>query len=773
MVGMDGCYSLIAVLSTLVAIARAVVVNVTSPTITSTDLSSITTDAPSAAVSCPYDCTILGASVVWYWYPSIITQIVATEVVVVTTQSDHLTTITSVAPATTSFPFPTFASWDVYTVNQTVLEVDSSLTITWPTPLIVGNAVSLKAQYLTSKDGKAYCTTIDRGIDDGLFTISVPETDYSRLPYVDYKVPASYKDKWSPVSGSSCVGPGGGIPSGNVPVLSLTETVTSIRASLAADHTTPSAASSHMVLSSLPQPLKTSYVPKSTPPPESSPSSSKPDPIVPSTVPVNQPGNSQPTPIPQGSENTPSVVNSQSPTSVQVTPIAGGTPPAPVGATTQDPKPGDTVVSPKPDVASTPEAPAGLQSTSLMPQVTNYPPLISTAGMVATKNSLGQYVVGSQTLTPGVPGITIDGTVVSIPPSPNNPISNEWVIPQVSPPGQDIVVVNSLTFSHGSGVNLVLGTQTIAPGSPAVDISGTPISLAASGAALVAGSSTVPITEVSASNIVLNGLTFSHGSGPNLVIGTQTITPGSPAVEISGTPISLAVSGTAVVAGSSTVALAAPSASNIVINDFTFTQGPGSDLVIGTQTITPGSPAVMVSGTPISLAVSETALIVGSSTAPYPLTTAPPSLSSANNVVTIDGLTLTQGPNSGLLIGTQTLLPGASAITISGTTSISLSPSGNSIVIDGFNSFPVPSPTGEPTILEFGGSSYTEISGSAFLIGTQTLVEGGAPITVNGTLMSLAPSGTAIQVGTQVEALTTTTQGMGVVMIRVDSLVGR
>jgi hypothetical protein len=88
-------------------------------------------------------------------------------------------------------------------------------------------------------------------------------------------------------------------------------------------------------------------------------------------------------------------------------------------------------------------------------------------------------------------------------------------------------------------------------------------------------------------------------------------------------------------------------------------------------------------------------------------------------------------------IGTQTLIAGAPAVTVSGTV-ISIAPGGSSIVIDGS----------------------TQAIGAIFsstpeyiVAGSQTLKVGGPAITVSGTVVSLLPGGSSIVVGSSTEAL--------------------
>jgi hypothetical protein len=66
------------------------------------------------------------------------------------------------------------------------------------------------------------------------------------------------------------------------------------------------------------------------------------------------------------------------------------------------------------------------------------------------------------------------------------------------------------------------------------------------------------------SALTINGQTIAPNSQGDFVIGTQTLTPGGPAITVSGTPISLAPSATAIVVGGSTTALG-----SVIIPTFT------------------------------------------------------------------------------------------------------------------------------------------------------------------------------------------------------------
>jgi hypothetical protein len=106
---------------------------------------------------------------------------------------------------------------------------------------------------------------------------------------------------------------------------------------------------------------------------------------------------------------------------------------------------------------------------------------------------------------------------------------------------------------------------------------------------------------------------------------------------------------------------------------------PSSPIVIGSQTLIPGGPAGIISGTPVSIAPSATAIIVGGSTIPVPVPVAGgPTPTGA--AITVDGQTITANPAGAFVINGQTLVPGGPAITVAGTP-VSLGPQGTDVVV--------------------------------------------------------------------------------------------
>jgi hypothetical protein len=172
--------------------------------------------------------------------------------------------------------------------------------------------------------------------------------------------------------------------------------------------------------------------------------------------------------------------------------------------------------------------------------------------------------------------------------------------------------------------------------------------------------------------------------------------------------------------------------------------------LVGSQTLAVGGSAITVAGTTISMASSG--IVING----HPQSLAPTlNLPDKPPIVTIGSSLITANPAGLYFIGTQTLTPGGLAIIVSGTT-ISLATSGAAFVINGITQTIVVNPSATPTSpistdlpLILGGTTLTANSAGAYVFDTQSLVPGGAAITVFGTTLSLAPSDAAIIVDGQ------------------------
>ena len=179
-----------------------------------------------------------------------------------------------------------------------------------------------------------------------------------------------------------------------------------------------------------------------------------------------------------------------------------------------------------------------------------------------------------------------------------------------------------------------------------------------------------------------------------------------------------------------------PPQSVFTINTQTFTANP-TGFMINNAAITPGGMPHIIDGTSISLGQSGI-LAIGGSTISL---TGPPSTSLAAEAFTIAGQIFTPSPSAFSIAGT-TISANGPAVTVSGTI-ISLARDG--VLQIGSSTFSLPGPSDTPPdkLYTVAGQTFTP-NPSAFLIAGTTISAGGPAATINGTLISLQPSGTLV-----------------------------
>lgn len=259
------------------------------------------------------------------------------------------------------------------------------------------------------------------------------------------------------------------------------------------------------------------------------------------------------------------------------------------------------------------------------------------------------------------------------------------------------------------------------------------------------------------STVVIGSQTAVVGQSSQVVIGGQTLTPGGPAITVDNTPISLAPSATAIIIKGSTAVVqqassgaavvvvpspaptAAPVVPVLTIGSNTITGNAATQFFFGPgSTLTPGG-TVVVGGTTVSLDPSASFVVVGGSTQVLP------TAASTAPSFTIGGSTIVGNSGNTFVVGGQTVTPGSPAITVNGPngqTTISVAQGGSSVVINGNTQAITPLST--PAPLTLGGSTFSAVGGSTFVVGSQTLTPGGV-ITFtdaqgHATTVSLGPS---------------------------------
>ena len=288
-------------------------------------------------------------------------------------------------------------------------------------------------------------------------------------------------------------------------------------------------------------------------------------------------------------------------------------------------------------------------STSTLPNIasilsalsSNEEPILTINGKPYTADSASQYVVGSRTLAPGGPTITFNSVPYALLPSAAAIISDGSTIALDQKAADDATLLsmlsavgfdtNDLPQSYtadgiqmtGGPSNLAMAGATLAPGSPALTISGHTLSLANEGALVVDGRTSILTAAGYGGNkqyqtYTVDGITLT-GNAAALVVGSTTLTAGEPAITLSGHTLSLANEGTLVVDGHTSI-LDTPGSfgtnkpypyHTYTIDGITLT-GNAAALVLGTDTtLTAGEPALTLSGHVLSLATGGTLVVDG------------------------------------------------------------------------------------------------------------------------------------------------------------------
>ncbi|KAF4633251.1 hypothetical protein G7Y89_g4869 [Cudoniella acicularis] len=272
-----------------------------------------------------------------------------------------------------------------------------------------------------------------------------------------------------------------------------------------------------------------------------------------------------------------------------------------------------------------------------------------------------------------------------------------------------------------ANVVAVIGSNTISAASDSTNVILPNGSTASVGAAVtLTGSNSVPVVmSVASSGIIVNGNGVSSTFYPNPVAVAATV--GSAPISVP----SAALTPVATIANQ--VISVAPGASTIVI---------------GGQTITSGGAAVTLSGSNGIATFGSSGLIVqqaGGSASTYAVPGVAQAVG-ATPVATIAGLVVSAAPGaSTIVIGGQTITAGGAAVTLSGSNAIATFGSSGLIVQQpggSVSTYAVPGvgkAVGATPVATIAGQVISAAPGaSTLVIGSQTITEGGAAITLSG-----------------------------------------
>jgi hypothetical protein len=152
------------------------------------------------------------------------------------------------------------------------------------------------------------------------------------------------------------------------------------------------------------------------------------------------------------------------------------------------------------------------------------------------------------------------------------------------------IVVGSQTISIDSNSAVIIGSQTLAPGSAVTFSDGQRISVASGGAIIVNGYIPEP-TPTGPSIVVIDGSTITADSSGGFVISSQTLYPGS-----------------AITVGGEIITLPSPAPTTFATGVIP-SQAPITNVVIAGETLTPGG-QITVGIDVLSLEPSGTAVTV-------------------------------------------------------------------------------------------------------------------------------------------------------------------
>lgn len=250
-------------------------------------------------------------------------------------------------------------------------------------------------------------------------------------------------------------------------------------------------------------------------------------------------------------------------------------------------------------------------TSQLIPTIT-YPPLLTVGTQTISPNAQGQYKLGSQTLTPGGV-VTFSGTQISLASNGAYAVAGTSTENLAVTSSPELTLGSQLLTANALG-QYIIGSQALTPGGQ-ITVSGTRISLASNGAYAVVGSSTETLALPTPPVLTLGSQTITANALGQYIIGTQTLTPGGDITLSGTRISLASNDAYAVVGASTeNLALATiTSPPALTLGSQTITPDAQGQYIIGSQTLTPGG-VVTVSGTRVSLAPNGADAVIGTST---------------------------------------------------------------------------------------------------------------------------------------------------------------
>lgn len=411
------------------------------------------------------------------------------------------------------------------------------------------------------------------------------------------------------------------------------------------------------------------------------------------------------------------------------------------------------------------------------------PPLAQ--GQTIARAPDGAAIVGTETIHPGEVQV-VHGTPVSVAPAAIVVGSTTFAFNQ--PPQQnadDTAAPKAPVISQAAGGGLVIGTKTILPGQKD-SVNGHDVSVGPSNVFIDSKSYSFPIITpppTAPTHIDVAGLHIAQDSANAVVIGGSTYTPGAVAT-ISGHTLSIGSSSIIVDGTPHTLppTTATTARSPLLIGNQPVRKDPAGHIVVGTTSLslsTNGETTIV--GHVISLdTTSKHIIVVDQQTYPLPTTAGPVEIPAARPTgagsprFLIAGESVSRDAAGDLVVGSSTLVPGGSAVTVAGHV-VSLPPTTNNhnthnrnnsvIIIDqatytlpppslSSSSFPTPTPS-------LSSSPPTTTAPPLTLPNNLVITPGATAVTVSGKMISLFADGKGVVVDGETVTLTATGTGTG------------
>jgi hypothetical protein len=302
--------------------------------------------------------------------------------------------------------------------------------------------------------------------------------------------------------------------------------------------------------------------------------------------------------------------------------------------------------------------------------------------------------------------------------------------------------IGSATMSANQDENFIIAGETQVPNELPVASGGNRIDLEPSGSASVVNGFIVPLAQASADPVILSidSSVTSPNAEESFVIADQHLVSGGSSITALEKSIAQPPFSSAVVIDGSTMSLVpAPPILTFGTREFEKEQASGS--WTDSQTLKPEASSITTETTRTLSRPFASTLIVDSSTI-VPL--------AAPQVLTFGAQAFTALRDGGIMVGSQTLVPGAAPITLAGTR-YSLASSASALIIGSQTLTPNLAPTTPPGVIS--PQATTPPHESKYVVAGQTIVPGAPPISIFGAPVSLPSGASHVVIGSSTQSL--------------------